>query len=124
MDAMKLISKMGLIVEVCTEKLTQDKREFGLNAWLCTTKQWNCLSHDMCSLSKIYAISRTQLMTSWTSTYLTGRDGMTNYFHFLHAGHFSFYLLRVKVKNLYKYSQQGSEIQKCDVASEQPATKK
>jgi hypothetical protein len=38
---------------------------------------------------------------------LTGWDGMTNYFHFLSAGHFSFYLLRVK--NLYKYSQQGWE---------------
>ena len=39
--------------------------------------------------------------------HLTGRDGMTNYMHFLHAGHFAFYLLRVK--NLYKYSQQGWE---------------
>ena len=38
---------------------------------------------------------------------LTGRDGMTNYFHFMVAGHFSYFLL--KHKNLYKYSQQGWE---------------
>ena len=27
---------------------------------------------------------------------LTGIDGMTNYYHFLHAGHFSWYLLKYK----------------------------
>lgn len=32
---------------------------------------------------------------------------MTNYFHFIVAGHFSYYLL--KFENLYKYSQQGWE---------------
>jgi hypothetical protein len=38
---------------------------------------------------------------------LTGRDGMTNYFHMLHAGHIAYYLL--KFKNLYRLSQQGWE---------------
>jgi hypothetical protein len=38
---------------------------------------------------------------------LTGRDGMTNYFHLLHAGHYSYFLL--KYGNLYRYSQQGWE---------------
>ena len=38
---------------------------------------------------------------------LTGRDGMTHYFHLLQAGHYSFYLL--KYHNLYRYSQQGWE---------------
>ena len=36
-----------------------------------------------------------------------GRDGMTNYFHALRAGHFSYFLL--KYKNLYRLSQQGWE---------------
>ena len=38
---------------------------------------------------------------------LTGRDGMTNYFHILRSGHFSYFLL--KYKNLYLLSQQGWE---------------
>ena len=38
---------------------------------------------------------------------LTGRDGMTNYFHNLRAGHFSFFL--AKYGNLYLLSQQGWE---------------
>ena len=36
-----------------------------------------------------------------------GRDGMTNYVHFLGAGHVSHYLFLYR--NLYKYSQQGFE---------------
>jgi hypothetical protein len=36
---------------------------------------------------------------------LTGRDGMTNYFHILRSGHFSYFL--VKYKSLYLLSQQG-----------------
>lgn len=38
---------------------------------------------------------------------LTGRDGMTNYFHMLRDGHFAYYLK--KYKNLYRLSQQGWE---------------
>ena len=38
---------------------------------------------------------------------LTGRDGMTNYFHMLDAGHFAFFLH--KYGNLYRLSQQGWE---------------
>ena len=38
---------------------------------------------------------------------LTGRDGMTNYFHILRSGHFSYFLK--KYKNLYLLSQQGWE---------------
>lgn len=38
---------------------------------------------------------------------LTGRDGMTNYIHMLHAGHYSYFLL--KYGNLYRLSQQGWE---------------
>jgi hypothetical protein len=38
---------------------------------------------------------------------LTGRDGMTNYFHMLRDGHVAYYLL--KYKNLYRLSQQGWE---------------
>lgn len=38
---------------------------------------------------------------------LTGRHGMTNYFHCLYAGHFSYFLRRYG--SLYKYSQQGWE---------------
>jgi len=38
---------------------------------------------------------------------LTGRDGMTNYFHILRAGHFSYFLH--KFGNLYLLSQQGWE---------------
>ena len=38
---------------------------------------------------------------------LTGRDGMTNYFHLLHAGHYAFFLS--KYGNLYRFSQQGWE---------------
>ena len=38
---------------------------------------------------------------------LTGRDGMTNYFHNLRSGHFSYYLR--KYGNLYLLSQQGWE---------------
>lgn len=38
---------------------------------------------------------------------LTGRDGMTNYYHNLHAGHFMYFLL--KYGNLYRLSQQGWE---------------
>ena len=38
---------------------------------------------------------------------LTGRDGMTNYFHMLHAGHMAEFLH--KYKNLYRFSQQGWE---------------
>jgi hypothetical protein len=38
---------------------------------------------------------------------LTGRDGMTNYFHMLHTGHIAYYLL--KFKNLYRLLQQGWE---------------
>ena len=38
---------------------------------------------------------------------LTGRDGMTNYFHILRAGHFSYFL--EKYGNLYLLSQQGWE---------------
>ena len=38
---------------------------------------------------------------------VTGRDGMTNYFHLLRAGHFSWFL--EKYGNLYRYSQQGWE---------------
>ena len=38
---------------------------------------------------------------------LTGRDGMTNYFHHYHAGHYCYFL--EKYGNLYKYSQQGWE---------------
>ena len=38
---------------------------------------------------------------------LTGRDGMTNYFHVLRSGHFSYFLQ--KYKNLYLLSQQGWE---------------
>ena len=38
---------------------------------------------------------------------VTGRDGMTNYFHALRAGHFAFFLR--KYKNLYRLSQQGWE---------------
>lgn len=38
---------------------------------------------------------------------LTGRDGMTNYFHMLRDGHVAYYLLRYR--NLYRLSQQGWE---------------
>ena len=38
---------------------------------------------------------------------LTGRDGMTNYFHILRSGHFAYYLR--KYRNLYRFSQQGWE---------------
>ena len=38
---------------------------------------------------------------------LTGRDGMTNYFHLLKAGHYAYFLR--KYHNLYRYSQQGWE---------------
>ena len=38
---------------------------------------------------------------------LTGRDGMTNYFHILRAGHFADFL--EKYGNLYMLSQQGWE---------------
>lgn len=38
---------------------------------------------------------------------LTGKDGMTNYFHNLRSGHFSYFL--DKYGNLYKLSQQGWE---------------
>ena len=38
---------------------------------------------------------------------IAGRDGMTNYVHFLGAGHVSHYLFLYR--NLYKYSQQGFE---------------
>jgi hypothetical protein len=38
---------------------------------------------------------------------LTGRAGMTNYFHLLHSGHYSYFLR--KYGNLYRYSQQGWE---------------
>ena len=36
---------------------------------------------------------------------MTGRDGMTNYFHILRSGHFSYFL--TKYKSLYLLSQQG-----------------
>ena len=38
---------------------------------------------------------------------LTGRDGMTNYFHILRSGHFSYFLW--KYGNIYLLSQQGWE---------------
>jgi hypothetical protein len=38
---------------------------------------------------------------------LCGKEGMTNYFHLLYAGHYAEFLL--KYKNLYRYSQQGWE---------------
>jgi len=38
---------------------------------------------------------------------LTGRDGMTNYYHILRSGHFCYFL--EKYKNLYLLSQQGWE---------------
>ena len=38
---------------------------------------------------------------------LTGRDGMTNYYHILRSGHFSYFL--AKYKSLYLLSQQGWE---------------
>ena len=38
---------------------------------------------------------------------LTGIEGMTNYIHLLHAGHFAFFML--EFGNLYRYSQQGWE---------------
>ena len=39
--------------------------------------------------------------------YLTGRDGMTNYFHMLYSGTFAYFL--DKYGNLYRFSQQGWE---------------
>ena len=38
---------------------------------------------------------------------LTGRNGMTNYIHFLGSGHVAYYLF--KYRNLYRFSQQGFE---------------
>ena len=38
---------------------------------------------------------------------LTGRNGMTNYIHFMGSGHVVYYLF--KYRNLYRYSQQGFE---------------
>jgi hypothetical protein len=108
MDANKLVDKIGLLVEVCTENLPPEKQD------------------DWSRCCALYALTMEKLKSRKVFTFLdvcdfqntaddfaelyinlTGWDGMTNYFHFLSAGHFSFYLLRVK--NLYKYSQQGWE---------------
>ena len=51
--------------------------------------------------------------TQWAS--LTSRDGITNYIHFIRAGHVSHYLFLYR--SLYKYSQQGFEAMMAKIKS-------
>ena len=88
-DANKLVDQMSLIVDACTVKLPQEKRD----AWKkCTDlyastmnklKSWKVFKFE-----DVYDFQNTADDFMEVYIFLTGRDGMTNYFHFLHAGHF------------------------------------
>ena len=107
-DANKLVGKMGLVVEVCAEKLTAQQRE----DWMECARLY-ALTMDKLKSRKVFSFHDVcdfqQTADSFGDLYihLTGGPGMTNYFHFIFAGHFAYYL--IMVKNLYKYSQQGWE---------------
>jgi len=96
------------LVDVCVEAYPQDYKD----SWSNTCAKFNVTMvhldskkhfkyEDMCELQ----LAADEFCDVYIS--LTGRDGMTNYFHNLHTGHYSYFLL--KYGNLHRMSQQGWE---------------
>jgi hypothetical protein len=107
-DANAIVDRIDVVVEECTRHLPDQRQEEWMSCALSYAMLMDELKSrkvftydDVCEFQNIADDFGEQYI------YLTGVDGMTNYFHFLIAGHFSYYLFRYK--NLYKYSQQGWE---------------
>ena len=107
-DASKILRNIQPFIDVCVESIDPELQA----GWKKCAELFHA-TMDKLESKRIFdfeAVCDFQLVADEFSDYyisLTGRDGMTNYFHMISAGHFSYYLL--DVKNLYKYSQQGWE---------------
>jgi hypothetical protein len=103
------VKKFEAVVEVC---LCHETSEFMKSEWIkivCEFRQvaqW-LDSREQFNFDKVAAFQLD--VDNFCQSYfnMVGRDGMTNYFHLLYAGHYSYFLL--KYGNLYRYSQQGWE---------------
>jgi len=106
--ATKFVSGMKHLVSVCTAEYTSAyTTEWILASELMNTVMTKLESKDEFDQDMVdsFQLSADKFCDVYCG--ITGRDGMTNYFHILRSGHFSYFL--AKYKNLYLLSQQGWE---------------
>jgi hypothetical protein len=107
-QARDFVKHFEFLVNICTQNCAVELKD----AWQDICRRFRTIStlldskqhfhfEDVCAFQK----DADEFCSAYFA--LTGRDGMTNYFHLLHAGHYSYFLL--KYGNLYRYSQQGWE---------------
>lgn len=106
--ANKIVEKAVLLVEVCAVNFaTEKQQQWKKCAELYSVTMEKLKSRKVFNFEDVCDFQDTADDFCELYIQLTGGPSMTNYMHFLSAGHFSFYLLRLG--NLYKYSQQGWE---------------
>ena len=105
-QARDFVKNFKFLVEICTQNCDIELKD----AWLVVYRRFKIVATWLDSKKHFHFEDVCAFQSDadeFCSAYfaLTGRDGMTNYFHLLHAGHYSHFLL--KYGNSYGYSQQG-----------------
>jgi hypothetical protein len=99
---------LPFLVTVCTEKCDVEQKSTWMEVALRFPRVIGYLdSKEEMSFEKIceFQLVADELCDAYFA--VTGRDGMTNYWHCLYHGHFAWYLF--KYGNLYRLCQQGWE---------------
>jgi len=100
-DARKVIKGLPLLIDVCMYDMLDEVRQKWKEAAALFAQTMNTvISHKLFKYEDVCAFQ--DVTDRFCDLYLsltTGRDGMTNYFHNICAGHFSYFLL--KRGNLY-----------------------
>jgi hypothetical protein len=107
--ARKFVDNFVIVVQVCCELEPMEEQE----DWMKIVKEFRTVanwldSQEHFDFEKLAAFQLDVDMFCEAYFWKTGMDGMTNYFHLLFAGHYSYFLL--KYGNLYRFSQQGWEM--------------